>query len=205
MKSYFKFVKLLKCSTNGFGQFCFQIRLVLMETSTATNCRVCKPYKTPFEHSFILKTEGQWQWVRGMSGCLDFGPLNLKPAGDDMNPFQRGETCGHLSHHGFDRLESLVVEVVCMEVEQAAGLGLLHGPLPPAQRCLLWMAPKAHMRKVWLSNVCTFGPWCTLIQLVNQMMSASSQVKLVCVLSHRGRYVAPEHVVAPEVTSVQSS
>lgn len=89
MKSYFKFVKLLKCSTNGFGQFCFQIRLVLMETSTATNCRVCKPYKTPFEHSFILKTEGQWQWFRGMSGCLDFGPLNLKPAGDDMEPFSK--------------------------------------------------------------------------------------------------------------------
>lgn len=37
--------------------------------------------------------------------------------------------------------------MVCMEVEQAASLGLIHSSLPPAQRCLLWMTSRTHTKK----------------------------------------------------------
>lgn len=99
----------------------------------------------------IQGTPSSWRLKGSDSGFMECWGVGLwstkfKSAGEDMNLFRRGETCGHLSHHGFDRLEPLVVEVVCMEVEQAAGLGVLHSSPPPAQRCLLWTAPKT---RIW--------------------------------------------------------
>lgn len=44
----------------------------------------------------------------------------------------------HLSHDSLDRLEPAVVEVIGVEVEQAAGLRLIHCSPRSAHWCLLW-------------------------------------------------------------------
>lgn len=79
----------------------------------------------------------------------------------------------HLSHNSFHWLESLEVEVVSMEVEQAAGLRLIDCPPGPARCCLLRMK----IAGTWRGK--TEGRWYNITRIYSIWISRWNQ-RMIC-------------------------